>query len=227
MKRNKLVCIFMKLTRPLFVEPCRNITIMNNKKQTNDIQPSSLLQESIAAYIFRVLLIFLVLLLIILLKGDEDFSVGFNRAGIILQLLAGLSIIPQVLSSAAKEKVDNFLGQLEIFFTKPNLLMRFLFSIITIVIVVIVAWFSLLITDTVLKPLVYFVFGVVIFAEVLFLLFSLFFKTKLRTEKFVIHLAVLEYLINLLRLGIEKMVLQLSLPIFIFGCILQFLSTYI
>ena len=200
---------------------------MNNKKQTNDIQPSSLLQESIAAYIFRVLLIFLVLLLIILLKGDEDFSVGFNRAGIILQLLAGLSIIPQVLSSAAKEKVDNFLGQLEIFFTKPNLLMRFLFSIITIVIVVIVAWFSLLITDTVLKPLVYFVFGVVIFAEVLFLLFSLFFKTKLRTEKFVIHLAVLEYLINLLRLGIEKMVLQLSLPIFIFGCILQFLSTYI
>jgi hypothetical protein len=200
---------------------------MSNKNQANYIQPVSVIQETIAAYIFWILSFFVVILLVIFLKEEEGFNVGLNRAGIILQLLAGLSIIPQILSSDGKEKVDNFLKRLEKFLNRPNKLTRLLFSLITIVAIVIAGWFSLIVVGSeFLKPIVFFIFGVFVVAELLSLLFGLVLKTRLGTEKFAIHLAVLQYLISLLRLGIEKIILQLSLPIFVVGCILQLLSTY-
>lgn len=200
---------------------------MNNKSQTETIQPISVVQESVAAYVFWVLFFFTTILLVIFLKGTESFSTGFNRAGIVLQLLAGLSIIPQISSSEGKEKIENFLKWLENFLDKPNWLTRFLFSVITIIATIIAGWFSLLIVNPeVLKPLIYFIFGIITFAEFLFL-FSLFFKTKLRTENIAVHLAFLQYLSNLSRLGVERIILKLSLPIFIAGCICQLMSTYI
>ncbi|HCK66430.1 MAG TPA: hypothetical protein DHW49_09200 [Anaerolineae bacterium] len=196
--------------------------IMDNKR----VQKVSLIQESTASYILLINFFLLLTLLIAIFSEGNNFSAGFNRAGIVLQFIAGLSIIPQILDTETREKANGLLKKLKVISNNPSLILKLTFSLVTIILIIVAGWFSLLITAHYLRFFVIIIFGVFTLTELTSII-TLIFKTKIKPESFAIHSAILISLDNFFQLEFEKLILRISLPLFIFGCIFQFLSTYI